>query len=152
MKRSIPAAIVALLATTAHADTIAVGWWDSHADGGIHQIYTQPSFDLFTLSGQSFGPTFTGVMSGWAPGGYYESAINNIFSSGEGTARIYMTFSGVTVAGNNPLLLPTIFQRNEDALPGWTAVEQIFICSNGNLFCDNFINPTGTLIGADAFI
>ena len=36
-------------------------------------------------------------------------------------------------------------------MPGWTLVEQVFICGNV-LFCDNYITGGGTLIGADAFV
>ena len=41
-----------------------------------------------------------------------------------------------------------LIQRNEDALPGWTLVEQVFICGSV-MFCDNYIIGGGTLIGAD---
>jgi hypothetical protein len=46
--------------------------------------------------------------------------------------------------------LPTIFQRTGDYLPGWTLVEQAFICAGGVLFCDNYIVGGGALI-ADPF-
>jgi hypothetical protein len=88
------------------------------------------------------------------PNGTYESAINNIFSIGNvaDTARIYTTFSDVTFTGNNPVSFPaTLFQRSEDALKGWTLVEQIFICPNHDLFCDNYINPTGTMLASFTF-
>jgi hypothetical protein len=65
---------------------------------GVHQIYSQPNFNLFSLHGQIFGPTFAGWISDLrTPDGYYESAINDIFAMTAGTARIYTTFSGVTV-------------------------------------------------------
>src|SRR5437660_11730314 len=73
-----------------------------------------------------------------------------MFATTVGTARIYTTFSGITVTGGNPLTIPTIFQRNEDALPGWTLVEQVFICGNV-MFCDNYITGGGTPIDAEAF-
>jgi hypothetical protein len=50
------------------------------------------------------------------------------------------------MAGDPNLTLPSIFQRSEDALPGWTLVEQVFICAN-TLFCDNYIVGGGTLVG-----
>ena len=76
----------------------------------------------------------------------------DIFANSVGTGRIYTTFSGVTVTGNNPVTLPTIFQRTEDALPGWTLVEQVFLCANGALFCDNYVVGGGALVGADTFV
>jgi hypothetical protein len=151
MKKLLLAAVLAVTApSAANAVAITVGWWDNTVPGGVHQIYTQPTGDLFTIQGNIFGPTFGGVLSALlTPNGYYESAINNIFANNVGTARIYTTFSGITTVGNQ-LTLPTIFQRNEDALPGWTLVEQIFVCGSV-LFCDNYIVGGGTLIGADYF-
>jgi len=145
-----------LLATPAHANSIYVGWWDEqHPNQGVTTTYWQPSYGLFTIQGQQFGPTFSGVLSGLrTQAGYYETAINNIFSIGNvpGTARIYTTFNDVTYTGNSPLSFShTLFERSENALPGWTLVEQIFICGNGNLYCDNYINPTGKMIASFSF-
>src|SRR6476660_2709705 len=153
VKKLLLAAALAVAApSAANAVSITVGWWDNVVGGGVQQIYSQNSGSLFTLNGQWFGPTFGGVLSALeTPNGYYESAINNIFATTVGTGRIYTTFSGITVTGNNPLTIPIIFQRSEDALPGWTLVEQVFICGNV-MFCDNYITGGGTLIGADAFV
>jgi hypothetical protein len=143
---SIMLLLATLLTTLAHAVSITVGWWDNVVGGGVTPIYSQNSGNLFTLNGQWFGPTFAGVLSALeTPDGYYESAINNIFATNVGTGRIYTSFSGITTAGK--LTLPTIFQRTEDHLPGWTLVEQAFICAGGVLFCDNYIVGGGTLIG-----
>ena len=153
LKRSLLLLLATLLTTPAHAVSITVGWWDNAVGGGVTPIYSQNSGNLFTLNGQWFGPTFAGVLSALeTPNGYYESAINNIFATNVGTGRIYTTFSGVMVTGNNPVTLPTIFQRTEDVLPGWTLVEQVFLCANGALFCDNYVVGGGTLVGADAFV
>jgi hypothetical protein len=84
----------------------------------------------------------------------YESAINNIFSVGNvaDTGRIYTTFTDITFTGNNPVSFPaTLFQRSENTLPGWTLAEQVFICPNGDLFCDNYINPTGIMLASFTF-
>jgi len=152
LKRSLLLLLAMLLTTPAHAVSITVGWWDHAVGGGVTPIYSQNSGNLFTIQGNILGPTFGGVLSAvLTPNGYYESAINNIFASNVSTGRIYTTFSGVTVTGNNPLTLPTIFQRTEDALPGWTLVEQVFICGNV-MFCDNYIVGGGTGIGADDFV
>jgi hypothetical protein len=156
MKKLLLAAALAVAApSVANALSITVGWWDNVVGGGVTPIYSQNSGNLFTLQGYGynfFGPTFGGVLSALeTPNGYYESAINNIFATNVGTARIYTTFSGITVTGGNPLTIPTIFQRNEDALPGWTLVEQVFICGSV-MFCDNYITGGGTLVGADAFV
>jgi hypothetical protein len=152
-----------LLATPAKADSIYVGWWDHQnavqGDNSIHTMYWQPSYNLFTLNHVTFGPTYAGVLSALrTPNGFYESAINNIFSIGNvpGTARIYTSFNGVTFTGNSPLsFLDTLFQRTLEgpgwSMPGWTLVEQIFVCANGNLYCDNYINPTGKMIASFTF-
>jgi hypothetical protein len=42
------------------------------------------------------------------------------------------------------------FQRNEDPLPGWTLVEQVFVCG-AVLFCDNYIVGGGTPVGSRYF-
>jgi hypothetical protein len=154
MKKLLLAAALAVAApSAANAVSITVGWWDNSVGGPVTPIYSQNSGNLFTIQGFIFGPTFAGVLSAVVtPGGYYESAINNIFANNVGTGRIYTTFSGVTVTGNNPLTLPTIFQRTEDVLPGWTLVEQVFLCGNGALFCDNYVVGGGTLVGADTFV
>jgi hypothetical protein len=142
--------LATLLATPANATSITIGWWDQSVGGGVTQIYSQNSTGLFTIQGNIFGPTFGGVLSALeTPTGYYESAINDIFANNVGTGRIYTTFSGITTI-DNALTLPTIFQRSEDALPGWTLVEQVFLCGSV-LFCDNYIVGGGTLIGADYF-
>jgi hypothetical protein len=152
MKKLLLAAALAVACpSAANAVSITVGWWDNVVGGGVTPIYSQNSGDLFTIQGNIFGPTFGGVLSALVtPDGYYESAINNIFANNVGTARIYTTFSGV-VANGNDLILPTIFQRTEDHLPGWTLVEQAFICAGGVLFCDNYIVGGGTLVGDRIF-
>ena len=154
MKKLLLAAALAVAApSAANAVSITVGWWDGSVGGGVTPMYSQNGGSLFTLNNVWFGPTFAGVLSALeTPDGYYESAINNIFATNIGTGRIYTTFSGVTVAGGNPLSLPTIFQRTEDVLPGWTLVEQVFLCANGALFCDNYVVGGGTLVGADTFV
>jgi len=135
--------------------SMTVGWWDATVSRGVTTVYSQNTGNLFTIQGwgpKFFGPTFGGVLSALeTPNDYYESAINNIFATRDSTGRIYTTFSGITVTGNNPLTLPTIFQRTEDALPGWPLVEQVFICGNVML-CDNSIVGGGTGLYADAFV
>jgi hypothetical protein len=152
-KLLLAAALAVATPSAANAVSITVGWWDNTVPGGVHQIYTQSTSNLFTIQGNIFGPTFGGVLSALlTPNGYYESAINNIFANNVGTGRIYTTFSGVMVTGNNPLTLPTIFQRSENVLPGWTLVEQVFLCAKGVLFCDNYVVGGGTLVGKDTFV
>jgi hypothetical protein len=86
-------AIESLLSTPAHAVSITVGWWDSSngVGSGVTQIYTQTSFDLFTLDGKGlpmFGPHFGGVLSALqTPDGYYEAAINDIFATSGAIGR-----------------------------------------------------------------
>jgi hypothetical protein len=98
------------------------------------------------------------VLSTQVDSGRYESAINNIYSIGEpphgipSTARLYTSFNDVTFTGNSPLSFPqTLFQRTENALGGWTLVEEVFICGNGNLYCDDYINPTGKPVASFSF-
>jgi hypothetical protein len=152
MKKLLLAAALAVAApSAANATSITVGWWDQSVGGGVTQIYSQNSTNLFTIQGNIFGPTFGGVLSAVeTPNGYYESAINNIYAGNISTGRIYTTFSGITTV-DNVLTLPTIFQRTEDALPGWTLVEQVFICGNV-LFCDNSIVGGGVGLYADSFV
>jgi hypothetical protein len=161
MKKLLLAAALAVAApSAANADSITVAWWDADTGGPVTQIYTQNSFAPFTLNSgpgganyQQFGPNFYGVLSALLTSdAYYESAINNIFTNNAGTntARIYTSFQGIVTGGNN-LTLPSIFQRTEDALPGWTLTEQVFLCAN-TLFCDNTsIVGGGTLIGDRLF-
>jgi hypothetical protein len=47
--------------------------------------------------------------------------------------------------------LPSIFQQNEGPIPGFVMAEQIFLCGNGGLFCDNYAVGGGTLIGQQTF-
>jgi len=91
------------------------------------------------------------VLSTLVDSGNYEAAINNIFNTGSpDTGRIYVSFSGIVTPGNN-ITLPTLFQRTEDSLPGWTLVEEIYLCS-GSLYCDgSYWGGNGTGIGADGF-
>jgi hypothetical protein len=153
MKRLVLLLSALLLATPAKADSIYVGYGQSPATG-VTTTYHQDSYNQFTLV-QPFGPNFAGVLSALRrPDGFYESAINDIYSIGNvaATDRIYTTFNDVTFTGDSPLsFLQTLFMRFENPLPGWTLVEQIFICSNGNLYCDNFINPTGKEIAEFSF-
>jgi hypothetical protein len=160
MKKLLLAAALAVAAPcAANAGSITVGWWDADTGGNVTTIYSQNNFNLVTLNSSpnganytQFGPNFYGVLSALLTSdAYYESAINNIFTnnSGTNTARIYTSFQGVLTTGND-LTLPTIFQRTEDALPGWTLTEQVFLCAN-TLFCDNSVVGGGTLIGDRLF-
>jgi hypothetical protein len=155
-KKALAGAVLATvaLAANANAASITVGWWNQSSGGdAINTVYTQSNFNQFTLSGQNFG-TFNGVLTALkTPTGYYESAINDIFNTGfADTGRIYVGFNGVTVTGSNPLTLPTQFGRAEDPLPGWALVEEVFICKNSVLFCDDgAVLGGGTRVGDDYF-
>jgi hypothetical protein len=168
VKKLLLAAALTLAVPSARADSIYVGWWDAQQPS-IHEVYHQNSYAPFTITGQ-FGPTFAGVLSTQTDFGangarYYEAAINNIYSIGQppygsaGTGRIYVSFNDVTFTGDNPVSFPnTLFQRTLEGpgfqMPGWTLVEQIFICSNGAVFCDNYPGsgaPAGTGLYAFSF-
>src|SRR5262249_22218742 len=146
--------IAAVIRSEAKADAIVVGYWNQSSgtwpNWGITTIYIQPSFGAFTLDHPGFG-TFNGVLSTLVDNGNYEAAINNIYNTGfPDTGRIYVSFMGVTTAGNN-ITLPTLFQRTENALPGWTLVEEIYLCNNA-VYCDGaYWGGSGTGIGADGF-
>jgi hypothetical protein len=106
MKRLLLAAALTLAVPSAQADSIYVGWWEASVGGGVTQVYSQQSFGLFTIQGQWFGPSFSGVLSALrTSAGYYETAINNIFSINNvaATGRIYTTFNDVS-----PLSFPNI--------------------------------------------
>jgi hypothetical protein len=97
MKKLLLAAALAVAAPgAANALTVTVGWWDQSVGGGVTPLYGQNGGSLFTLGVNGnyvpFGPNFNGVLSALlTPDGYYESAINNIFTNTPGTqtARIY---------------------------------------------------------------
>jgi hypothetical protein len=149
-KLLLAAAALALANTNANALAITVGWWNESSGGPVQQVYQQVGGSLFTLNGANFG-SFHGVLSALeTSSGYYEAAINDIFATKYDTGRIYVTFSGLWSDGNT-LTLPTIFQRSEDALPGWSLTEQVFICAGGILFCDNNVVGSGTWLGSDPF-
>jgi hypothetical protein len=158
VKKLLLAAALAVAApSAANAASIFVGWWDaSVASEGVHTIYSQPSYAPFSFQGQFFGPSFAGVLSALrTPDGFYESAINNIFSINNvaATARIYVSFNDVTYNDGPPIsFLDTLFQRSENGLPGWTVAEQIFICPNGTLYCDNSIVGSGTPVASYHFV
>jgi hypothetical protein len=62
----------------------------------------------------------------------------------------------VTFTGDNPAsFLDTLFQRTLEqpgyGMPGWKITEYIFICGNGQVFCDDYAVGGGSLIGSYSF-
>jgi hypothetical protein len=51
------------------------------------------------------------------------------------------------------IAMPSRFatRNTHPGVKGFTVAEQIFICGNGGLFCDNYITGGGTLITQDSF-
>jgi hypothetical protein len=147
--------LATLLATPAHAATVTIGVWDPAAYGTNTIVpFSTAGGDLNLHSNVFFG-TFGGnsatIAFGNADGTTtYEFAIEDIFATRADTARIYGTWSGITTPLPQ-LAIPSIFQVNEGPIPGFTITTQLFICADGALFCDNTINPVGTLLGQQTF-
>jgi hypothetical protein len=167
MKALILTAALALAATPALADSITVGLWDGANPGaGIVPILSsadgsQAMLTYINGTPNNFGPHFGGdvttlVLSPDASGSVFrEASFDDIHSDGTpDTIRLYFNFQGVTSSSLN-VTFPTIFAAgngsNEIVPPGWTIAEQVYVCANGNTFCDDDINPTGTLIGSQVW-
>ena len=158
------AAVVASIAT-AHADTLTLGYWDGSLGGPVTPIASSAGTQIQLInpllgSGFGFGQ-FTTLLIPAANSGLpnpdgaptFETAWNNGFVPPQGgTIRLYGSWQGALTSGN-PLTLPTIFQTNEmpGGTNGFTVAEQVFICGAGQVFCDNFAAPGGTLVGTDIF-
>jgi hypothetical protein len=151
-----PPPLVVAAPSAANADSITVGWWDqAQAKSGIHTVAlnhhsvhsrskTKSSGHLSLASCQqrTMATTLMNLRS------ITFFSVGNVADTG----RIYTTFTDITFTGNNPVSFPaTLFQRSENTLPGWTLAEQVFICPNGDLFCDNYINPTGIMLASFTF-
>jgi hypothetical protein len=153
LKRSSLLLLVTLLATPAHAATVTFGFWEqSQAGLGIQTVQT--TGDGLNTSGEFYlGNNWGGVASWYSDPvlNTYELAVNDVFSSVADTARFYVTFQGVTTPFPE-LTIPTVFESNaiENGNPPTTSfVDEVFICPAGSaLFCDNYVNNNGTLIGA----
>jgi hypothetical protein len=150
-KRSLMLLLATLLTTPANAVTVTIGYWDEGVQGFNNPIVNIGTWGTapFTLNNFQFG-NFGGVLSVVSGPEYYELAVNNVHDSYvSDTIRIYATWTDVTTPFNQ-LVLPSIFQVSH-AQPGFIIVEQIYLCSNGQLFCDNYRNPVGQLIGDQWF-
>jgi hypothetical protein len=132
---------------------ITLGYWDEGIQGfktlnNVVNIGTWAAND-FTIPSFQFG-NFAGVLSVVSGPDYYELAVNNVHNSYvPDTIRIYATWTDVTTPFNQ-LTLPSIFQVSH-AQPGFVIAEQVYLCSNGQLFCDNYRNPVGTMVGNQDF-
>jgi hypothetical protein len=151
-----------MTATAAQADPIVyIGEWDAATGGGVHTINPGGwNGSLNTILSYPFAPNgdynnFTGNLSTVSSVGsdgvtYYEVSIDNVHSSIPNTGRIYASWTNITTPLNKLSFPNTLFQVSENQ-PGWTIVEQIFICAGNNLYCDNYPSigtPPGTgLIG-----
>jgi hypothetical protein len=152
----------ALLSGPARADTLTIGFWDASIGGGVTPIASSPGTPIQLLGnpfllGSGFGfdqittlliPPSQSGLGGTAP--TFEFAFNDGFVPPQGgTIRLYSTWQGA-VANNNPITLPSIFQTFEmpAGTNGLSVSMQIFVCSLGGLFCDNYIVGGGTLVGS----
>jgi hypothetical protein len=90
-------------------------------------------------------------LGGTAP--TFEFAFNDGFTPPQGgTIHLFATWQGATTAGN-PITLPSIFQVFEQAGGGGQpnglfVNEQIFVCANVAVFCDNNLVGGGRLVGS----
>src|SRR5262245_55935203 len=144
------AAATTIMMNTANADAVYVGWWNENVGGGVTQIpqyYGGQDGSLHTFSAVNFGPSIYN-MSGnistvsFTSGGthYYEVTITDVHSSLNGYTRIYATWTNIT-APLGQLTFPITFEAGENQ-PGWTIIEQVFVCSMAQgAFCDNLVYP-----------
>jgi hypothetical protein len=164
-----------LLVTPAHADTVTIGWWDKSIGGPVTtlsatsgpitatspivQIVQNPislgsgfGFDqIIAMVIPPSGNVFSGGLGGAGP--TFEFSFNDGFAPPQGgNIRLYATWQGVVMSGNS-ITLPTRFATDEmpPGINGFTVAEQVFVCGNGGLFCDNYITGGGTLITQDSF-
>jgi len=163
LKRLLLATALVAPVSLARADTITIGYSDLSTDGGaITTLGTVSNFDPFLMqyfflgSGFGFG-SITALLIPQGPGQApaFEFAFHNGFVPPEGgTIRLYATWQGANVPGN-PVTFPTSF--GVDEMPGGSnglfVQSQIFVCSNGKVYCDgNYLAPGGQQIGAQYIV
>jgi hypothetical protein len=165
----------AALITSAQADTVSIGYHDDAAPGsGIATLisvsgpitYTSPIAQLLGSGGQPYmlngfgfdqiialvipptGDKFSGGLGGPAP--TFEFAFNDGFvPPAGGTIRLYATWQGANTDGN-PTTVPNLqgtIEMPGGVNNGLSISSQIFVSTNNGIFCDNLINPCGTLLG-----
>ena len=116
MLKKILLASTLLAPITASAATVDFGFWSQMNGGGIQFItetgdtgpvrYTTGEMYL----GNNWGVVFNWVSNPAAGGnGFYEFAVNDVFSSTADTARFYATFHNVSTPFNQ-LSIPSFFQ------------------------------------------
>jgi hypothetical protein len=135
-----------MTATAVQADPIVyIGEWDAAVGGGVSTRYIFNS-GLNTITNYPFAANgdyynFTGNMStvSFVSNGitYYEASIDNVHSSLNNTGRIYASWTNITTPLGQLSFPHTLFQVSENQ-PGWTIVEQIFICAGIHPYCDNY--------------
>ena len=162
------------LVTSAHADTVTIGWWDKSIGGPVTTLSatsgpitpTSPIVQIVQnpiLLGSGFGfdqiiamviPPSGNVLSGGLGGAgpTFEFSFNDGFAPPQGgNIRLYATWQGVLMSDGS-ITMPSRFSTDEmpPGINGFTVAEQIFICGGG-LFCDNYVTGGGTLIAQDNF-
>jgi hypothetical protein len=161
-KRSLLLLLASLLATPASADTLTLGYWDN-AIGGSPVVLGSSDGSRILLLDQILGTGFgVGALStqlipphsGMLPLDNSTTWLELEFNDGfvpprGGSIEFFATWQGVNT-GTTSITMPSIFQANE--MPagnnGFVLDYQIFTCGNGaTLFCDNFVNHQGTLVG-----
>jgi len=155
-----------LLATTmlvsasvaAQAATVTFGFWDQAIGGSVQPIITTGDTGpvRFTTGelylGNNWGGVFNWVSDPNAGGnGFYEFAVNDVFSSTADTARFYATFQNITTPFPQ-LTIPTFYQSESinqliAGAPTSGIIDEVFTCPAGSaLFCDNYVTGGGNLI------
>ena len=153
MKHLLAISAIALATTTAaNAVTITVGYWDPAIDNNLHVVATSPGtkIDIPELpTTQVFGTWFGGAIA-VIQNGYDIFAVTPITTTQNGAEiRIYASFQGLTAP--SPLGSFTSQFWSFDTEQGLTGTDQIFICGNGGLFCDNRIIGGGTMLDSQTF-
>jgi hypothetical protein len=156
------------------SDTISIGFLDFNQTGSgvttlavsgqpiVQLLPPTPGQPLFLGSGWGFaqiiamvippgGNQISGGLGGPAP--TFQFSFNDGFTPPQGgLLQLYATWQG-TITGGDFLSLPTRFASDE--MPAGDnrlrVVEQIFICSVGQPFCDDSTVGGGTLVAQDRF-
>jgi hypothetical protein len=168
MKKLALAAAMMTAVTPAVADTITIGYADANTNGSVVTLQATPGTvnQLLPVAG-SGQPLFIGTagfgfdqiiallippsQSGSAP--TFEFAFNDGFVPPQGgTIHLFATWQGATTGGSS-ITLPSLFQVFEQAGGGGQpnglfVNEQIFVCANAAVFCDNNLVGGGRLVGS----
>jgi hypothetical protein len=134
----VAAVVFVAFASTAMADTISVGLQESGVNGGAITSETSSSSGVAGITGVAYG-TFTidnisGTGAPFLTEGQFDSNSINASSSAAGTLTVYVTDSGVTLAGL-PGVESFLSTLTENLLTsGWSVTEATYVDSEDGVF------------------